>query len=88
MIDSTYVPVSDYTETIAYRPMTSNSFRNPYNLSDPIGASHYDETFYKKDVTREEPIRTGTSSGNRNNNPHPSKVEFHYYSLLKHILNE
>ena len=54
--------------------MTSNAFRNPYNLSDPIGASHYDETYYHKTVKREEPIRTGTSSGNRRNNPHPSRV--------------
>lgn len=54
--------------------MTSNAFRNPYNLSDPIGASHYDEQYYQKAVKREEPIRTGTSSGNRRNNPHPSKV--------------
>lgn len=54
--------------------MTSNAFRNPYNLSDPIGASHYDETYYKKTVVREEPIRTGTSSGTRANKPHPTKV--------------
>ncbi len=54
--------------------MTSNAFRQPYNLSDPIGASHYDETYYQKKIQLEEPIRTGTASGTRSNKPHPSKV--------------
>ena len=56
--------------------MTSNLFRTPYNLGDPIGTTHYDDTYYKKDINRREPIRTGTSSGNRNNNPHPTQVLF------------
>lgn len=60
-------------ETIAYRPMTSNGFRVPFNLSDPVGVSHYDENFYQKKVKYEEPIRTGTASGNRSNKPHPTK---------------
>ncbi len=54
--------------------MTSNAFRAPFNLSDPIGPSHYDETFYPKYLPREDPIRSGTASGNRSNNPHPSQV--------------
>ena len=68
--------------------MTSNAFRNPYNLSDPIGASHYDETYYQKEMTREQPIRTGTASGTRNNNPHPSK-EFMIFRFrpMKPIVN-
>lgn len=53
--------------------MTSNAFRYPYNLSDPIGSTHYDSTFNeKRPIDRAEPIRSGTSSGNRANNPHPT----------------
>jgi hypothetical protein len=51
--------------------MTSNAFRVPYNLGDPVGSSHYNEVFYPKTVKKEEPIRVDP---NRNNNPHPSKV--------------
>ena len=54
--------------------MTSNAFRVPYNLSDPVGVTHYDENFYQKKIQLEEPIRTGTSSGTRSNKPHPSRV--------------
>jgi hypothetical protein len=61
-------------KTKAYRPVTSNGFRVPFNLGDPIGSSHYDLTFYEKEIKRQEPIRTGTASGTRANKPHPSKV--------------
>lgn len=63
-------------KTKAYRPSTSNAFRVPFNLSDPIGSSHYDLTYYEKEIDRRPPIRTGTASGTRANNPHPSKVNF------------
>lgn len=59
--------------------MTSNAFRVPYNLSDPIGATHYDTQFYPKSIKREEPIRTATASGTRSNKPHPSKVYFFFF---------
>ena len=75
---------NDTKETIAYRPMTSNAFRVPYNLSDPIGPSHYDSQYYHKTVKKEEPIRSGTSSGYRSNNPHPSQV---LISLLFNIIS-
>lgn len=59
--------------------MTSNAFRVPYYLSDPIGASHYDSEYTQKAIKKEELIRTGSSSGNRSNNPHPSKVNCVYF---------
>ena len=68
------LPKQPLEQTVAYRPVTSNAFRVPFNLSDPIGASHYDETFYAKYTGKAEPLRTGTSSGTRANNPHPSQV--------------
>jgi hypothetical protein len=54
--------------------MTSNGFRVPYNLGDPIGTSHYDETFYPKVGKQVVPIRAATSSGTRCNKPHPLQV--------------
>lgn len=60
--------------TISNRPTTSNGFRVPFNLSDPIGNSHYDGQYYPKFTGKAEPIRTGTASGSRKNNPHPSQV--------------
>ena len=61
--------------TRAFRPMTSNSFRYPFNLGDPIGNTHYNSTFTWKpnEVVPSEAIRTATSSGARANNPHPTR---------------
>ncbi len=59
-----------------YRRSTSNLFRFPYKINDPIGVSHYDQEFYDKAYAKRSLIRTGSSSGFRNNNPHPSKVTF------------
>lgn len=55
------------------RPVTSNAFRVPFNLGDPIGASHYDSEYAPKFTGKAEPLRTGTASGQRSNNPHPSQ---------------
>jgi hypothetical protein len=54
--------------------MTSNAFRVPFNLSDPIGTTHYDDTFYQKEINLVEPIRAATASGNRCHKPHPTRV--------------
>jgi hypothetical protein len=54
---------------------TAGAFRVPYNLSDPIGNTHYDEQFYPKIVQKEEVIRAGTASGSRANKPHPTNVK-------------
>lgn len=67
------MPYNPIERTIPVRPLTSNAFRVPFNLSDPIGPSHYDEEFNPKYTGKAEPLRTGTSSGNRSNNPHPSQ---------------
>jgi hypothetical protein len=68
------MPVLPLERTVACRPITSNAFRVPFNLGDPIGSSHYDETYYPKYTGKAEQIRTGTASGTRANNPHPSQV--------------
>lgn len=68
--------------------MTSNGFRHPYNLSDPINPTHYESQYYAKDARPAEPIRTGTSSGNRANKPHPLQ-EFMVFRFkpMKQITN-
>jgi hypothetical protein len=68
------MPFQPLEATVSNRPTTSNGFRVPFNLSDPIGSSHYDQQFYPKYTGKAEPIRTGTASGSRKNNPHPSNV--------------
>lgn len=73
-----------HNQTIAYRPLSSNGFRYPYNLGDPIGNTHYDTNFVWKptEIDHAKPIRTGTSSGSRANNPHPSR-EFMVFGFRK-----
>ncbi len=68
------MPIHPIEKTIPFRPVTSNGFRVPFNLSDPIGPSHYDEIYTPKYTGKAEPLRTGTASGQRANNPHPSQV--------------
>ncbi|XP_053502726.1 testis-expressed protein 26 isoform X1 [Ictalurus furcatus] len=55
------------------RPPTSRAYRTPYALADPIGVTGYSEDFSWKPPSKPECIRTGTASGNRRNNPHPSQ---------------
>lgn len=56
----------------ATRPMSaSNGFTYSYDLSDEIGNTTATQEFGWKTGQKAEPIRTGTSSGNRRNNPHP-----------------
>ncbi|CAF0874094.1 unnamed protein product, partial [Didymodactylos carnosus] len=43
----------------------------PYQLGDPIGIGQYQDQYNDKGYCRSPPIRTGTSSGTRANNPHP-----------------
>ena len=62
--------------------MTSNAFRAPFNLGDPIGATHYDQQYYAKTTEKEEPIRSGTSSGNRCHKPHPLKVLYFFLFFI------
>ncbi|KAM9468732.1 testis-expressed protein 26 [Clarias gariepinus] len=55
------------------RPATSRTYRNPYALDEPSGVTVYSEDFCWKPPSKPECIRTGTASGNRRNNPHPSQ---------------
>ncbi|CAM4362798.1 unnamed protein product [Lepidochelys olivacea] len=60
-------------ETEAVRPRTAKGHVNPHQLSDPIGFNTYREEFCWKPYSKAEPIMTGSSSGTRRNNPHPSQ---------------
>ncbi|XP_066555809.1 testis-expressed protein 26 isoform X2 [Amia ocellicauda] len=59
--------------TQAVRPTTSKAYRVSYELGDPVGASFYSQEFCWKPFSKPDHIRSGTSSGNRRNNPHPSQ---------------
>lgn len=65
-------PLKKPLETTAIRPMTSQGF------SPPIGRhpdTHYHEEFMAKAYSRPmTPLRPGSASGNRANNPHPSQA--------------
>lgn len=67
-------PQKVFPSTTAVRPKTSKSYRNPYYLCDPIGISMYSDEFGWKPYSKTEPIRAATSSGARNNRPHPDKT--------------
>ncbi|KAM4627616.1 testis-expressed protein 26 [Polymixia lowei] len=54
-------------------PATSESFRDSYSLSGPVGSTVYNEEFCWKLSSKPECIRTGSASGQRRNNPHPSR---------------
>ncbi|XP_028655164.1 testis-expressed protein 26-like [Erpetoichthys calabaricus] len=61
------------TFTEAIRPKTSRAYAYPYERSDPIGNNSYSEEFCWKPFSKPEPIRSGSSSGNRRNNPQSSQ---------------
>ncbi|XP_068123131.1 testis-expressed protein 26 [Hyperolius riggenbachi] len=67
-------PQKDCPTIIAVRPKTSKGYRNPYFLCDPIGISIYSDEFSWKPYSKPELIRAATSSGTRNNRPHPDKT--------------
>ncbi|XP_035682248.1 testis-expressed protein 26-like isoform X1 [Branchiostoma floridae] len=50
---------------------TKHSYITPYQLPEKIGHTTYHDQYYSKGHHKREPIRSGTSSGNRKNNPHP-----------------
>jgi len=50
---------------------TRASYQASYELSGPVGVSQYESEFYQKLKRKTTPIRTGSASGNRRNNPHP-----------------
>ncbi|CAC5361004.1 unnamed protein product [Mytilus coruscus] len=59
-------PMKEQPFTGATRPMTSHGFRN-----GPIGDTTYAEEYKDKPNRPASPIRSGSASGQRNNNPHP-----------------
>ncbi|CAI5693060.1 unnamed protein product [Oreochromis niloticus] len=54
----------------------STSLIDSYSQSGPFGSSIYSKDFSWKPACKPECIRTGTASGQRRNNPHPSKLFF------------
>jgi len=50
---------------------TRASYQASYELSGPVGVSQYESEYYQKLKRKTTPIRTGSASGNRRNNPHP-----------------
>ncbi|XP_028275017.1 testis-expressed protein 26 [Parambassis ranga] len=51
----------------------STSFIDSYSQSGPFGSTVYNKDFSWKPACKCECIRTGTASGQRRNNPHPSQ---------------
>lgn len=88
--DSRYATTNS-TEYVSYgpdmyakatRPETSNGFKRNFKLADPIGETTGRTDFSWKTAKPMEPILSGTSSGNRRNNPHPNE-EFMIWRLSK-----
>ena len=66
-------PSGLYAEAV--RPMTAQGAINPKtHASSKVGPTTHNLHFSWKPTTRVEPIRSGSSSGTRNNNPHPDNV--------------
>ncbi|KAK1900302.1 Testis-expressed protein 26 [Dissostichus eleginoides] len=51
----------------------STSITDSYSQSGPFGSTVYSKEFCCKPACKPESIRTGTASGQRRNNPHPSQ---------------
>ncbi|XP_077197932.1 testis-expressed protein 26 isoform X3 [Paroedura picta] len=45
----------------------------PFQVSEPTGRNTYQDEFYWKPYSKAEPIRSGSASGGRRNNPQPSE---------------
>ncbi|KAK3100727.1 hypothetical protein FSP39_024323 [Pinctada imbricata] len=64
-------PLKAQNSTVAYRPMTSQGFVASHDLGGDIGDTTYDQQYHDKPIRPATPKRSGSSSGNRNNKPHP-----------------
>eukprot|EP00062_Callorhinchus_milii_P007063 gi/632948235/ref/XP_007889479.1/ PREDICTED: uncharacterized protein LOC103177212 isoform X2 [Callorhinchus milii] len=56
------------------RPSSSNGYTYPYHLGEPIGNTLYNIDYCWKPYSKQKAIRSGSSSGFRRNNPHPSQA--------------
>ncbi|XP_033632123.1 testis-expressed protein 26-like [Asterias rubens] len=63
---------------------TDGLYQNSYDLDGPIGTPTYNKEFSNKGFCRPDLIRTGTSSGDRRNNPHPFE-SFMVWRFPKHV---
>ena len=63
----------------------STAFIDSYSQSGHIGSTEYIKEFCWKPASKPECIRTGTASGQRRNNPHPSQVCL--YIVLTSVLH-
>ncbi|CAD5120203.1 DgyrCDS8776 [Dimorphilus gyrociliatus] len=62
-------------ETTAERPpSTHGTYTLPSQFKGATGMTHYEDEYWHKENGRQEPIRSGSSTGNRNNNPHPGET--------------
>lgn len=68
-----------YRSFFSRRPKTSKIFPSRSNNN----STTYQADFNAKNTKKEEGIRTGSSSGNRRNNPHPSEVGMGDYFKLR-----
>ncbi|XP_056330092.1 testis-expressed protein 26-like [Danio aesculapii] len=85
--------VTSYERDFIHRPILSLSIRPKTSgrvsrslLDDPVGATVYSEDFCWRPVPKTACIRSATASGNRSNNPHPSKAFMiwrHYTDQMK-----
>ncbi|XP_034557443.1 testis-expressed protein 26-like [Notolabrus celidotus] len=60
-------------EILLCRSPSSTAFIDSYSHSGPLGSTVYKKDFCWKLACKPESIRTGTASGQRRNNPHPSQ---------------
>ncbi|XP_022086134.1 testis-expressed protein 26-like [Acanthaster planci] len=63
---------------------TDGLYKASYELNGPVGTPTYNKEFYNKGYCRPQLIRSGTSSGDRRNNPHPFE-SFMVWRFPKHV---
>jgi len=72
----------------AIRPQTSNGYRVPYDLNEPIGGTTYDKEYSQKPQEPCDSLPTGTATGARRNRPHPEKNFIIYRQKPRYTYSE